>query len=145
MRKLISSAIGVVGLAAALPLFITPMQANAATGCTASSGNSCIKVANQTSSVHSIRVGGRCLTGVPPNTTRTWSSAYVRSNQSTTVLTYTGTSCQGNTQNSENVSWTTSPDGGNYELITISGNSGTGCGAVLDSGKLDTASARPSC
>jgi hypothetical protein len=130
VRKIIRNALGIIGLAAALPLLAMPAQANAAQSCTAGAGHSCIRVINKTGAVHSLRINpswGTCLTGSTPGATTVWRTVTVSSNTSAPLNTYTGTGCQGGTQNSVHVFWNTTPDASNYETVTISDSQTCDC------------------
>jgi hypothetical protein len=71
--------------------------------------------------VHSVRVNGQCLWFGNPGPNHYFPHVAVNYNGTPpTTLTYSGSHCEGNTQNTEGVNWDQSTASGNYRWVHIS-------------------------
>ena len=122
MKKRLISMI-TAGGAAVAALAVTAGPAQAAyqpPPCQADTG-ACLAVTNAPESqVRSIKLIDKCVT-LKTNSVNSWYSdvAVAPSGASPTTLTYTGDHCENNTQNSQPVVWSTSPDGNQYRWVVI--------------------------
>lgn len=116
-----------LGLAAACTVALATVilvsaPAQAAT-CNAPSGESCLRITNNTKQIRSLRENrtNRCLTGIEPGQTREWSNIsfnYWRHHLRFTG--FTGRNCEGNTQFNawDGTGWD-GPDSRNYYSTTL--------------------------
>ncbi|WP_330277145.1 hypothetical protein OG205_16615 [Lentzea sp. NBC_00516] len=116
-----------LGLAGALTAALaTVTLANApaqAATCNAPSGESCVRIINRTSHIHSARENrtNRCLTGTAPGRTSQYSNVSFNYWRHHLQLTgYTGHNCEGNTRTSSfySTGWN-GPDSGNFYTTTL--------------------------
>ncbi|WP_330277143.1 hypothetical protein OG205_16605 [Lentzea sp. NBC_00516] len=116
----------VFGLAGALVTALATLTiANAsaqAAGCTAKSGQSCLRITNNTSHIHSVREDktNRCLLGIHPGRTNSYNNIHFNRSDNLRFWGYTGSNCEGNTVNTAwwGNGWA-GPNSGNYLSTTL--------------------------
>ncbi|WP_330277144.1 hypothetical protein OG205_16610 [Lentzea sp. NBC_00516] len=115
----------VLGLAGALVTALATLTiANApaqAAGCTATGGESCLRIINNTNQIHSVRESktNRCLLGIHPGRTRVYDNIHFNVNDQPQFRGFTGSNCEGNTVFNawRGNGW--GPDSGNYFTLAI--------------------------
>jgi hypothetical protein len=122
----------VLGLAGALVTALATLTiANApaqAAGCTATGGESCMRITNNTRHIRSLREDktNRCLLGITPGQTRMYNNPHFDRQDNVRFWGFTGSNCEGNTLNTswEGNGWA-GPNSGNYLSTTIRNNGGS--------------------
>jgi hypothetical protein len=115
-----------LGLAGALTAALaTVTLANApaqAATCNAPSGESCVRIINRTSHIHSVREDqtNRCLLGTAPGRTNEYAVSFNYWQHRLQLTGYTGRNCEGNTRTSSfrGTGWS-GPDSRNFYTSTL--------------------------
>ncbi|WP_330277142.1 hypothetical protein OG205_16600 [Lentzea sp. NBC_00516] len=116
-------ALGLAGVLVTALATLTIANAPAQTaGCTAPSGESCLRIINNTNQIRSLSEGktNRCLLGIHPGRTRAYNAIKFDRRDHLGFWGFTGSNCEGNTVNT--VWWGdgwAGPDSGNYLSTTL--------------------------
>ena len=127
---------GLLGVAAAANAAdVDAQEATCSVG--TGSGRACVAIDNGVGGqAKSVRVNGQCLIFSGTGQYQYFPKVTVPATDNTpTLLTYSGNACQSNTQTSTNVSWDGSPGNGNFRYVHIKEFSHGDCGrSVADLG-----------